>query len=325
MTILRHASSAFQSPARSVPLRQRLFGLSPTEASFDTRGFAVADPLRQASLEKIGRTFIGGYNAALAAGDVTELLQHVRDVSPPERGFAVEGATMAVAIADALPFRQLNLTECLGAFEHEFTYLAHVGAGWALGRIPWRRRRLFAALDPIHWWLAFDGLGFHDAYFKHRRALAGWRRERDGYAARAYDQGIGRALWFVAGGSTAAAIRLVTTLPASRQSDLWSGLGLAMAYAGPANPDEIDSVLRAAGAHAANFAQGVAFACEARTRAGYVPDNTDVAARAVSGNNAHGLAELVCDARRRLPAIDGDPPRYEIWRRDVAAALRHRS
>lgn len=329
MTTAPGSSSALPRRFRFGPLRLHLFGLSLAEASFQTRGFAAGNPSRQAILEKVGRTFIGGYNATLEAGNIADVLRYVSSVPRAERGFAVEGATMAAAIVDALPFREVTLTECLEAFDDAFAYLAHVGAGWALARIPWRRRRILAALDPIHSWLAFDGIGFHDTYFQHNRVMTGWRRERRGYAARAYDQGVGRALWFVAGGSTTAAIKLIAALPAPRQCDLWAGLGLAMAYAGPARPDEISSLLRTADTYAADFAQGVSFACEARVRSGHVPGYTDVAARAVSGRDADALAAIVRDARRRLPVTDGDPPRYEIWRRSIAAALtprvRHRS
>jgi hypothetical protein len=105
--------------------------------------------------------------------------------------------------------------------------------------MPWRRTKIIALLDPIHYWLAYDGLGFHDTYFNHPRILAGWSRERSGYRARVYDQGVGRALWFVTGGLIDAAIGIISKLPEKRQKDLWSGLGLAMVYAGPIDSDEI--------------------------------------------------------------------------------------
>ena len=303
--------------ARYFPLR-RLLGLSLEQASFQARGFAGADPSRQLVLETIGQTFIRGYNAALMARNAEAVLLFINNVSPTERGFAVEGATMGAAIADALSFRKLLLPACIEAFEFGFTYLAHVGAGWSLARVPWRRRRILAELDPLLRWLAFDGLGFHDTYFSHRRILAGWRRERYGYAARAYDQGVGRGIWFVAGGSVLAAIDLLSALPVSRHGDHWSGLGLAMTYAGPVTADDIASACEAAGPHRVQFAQGVAFACEARVLARYVPAHTDLAARAVWGIGAEEVSGLVRQARDRLPKAENDPPRYEIWRRAVA-------
>jgi hypothetical protein len=302
-------------------LLTRVLSLSAGQSRFQTRGFASHNSPTQLALETIGQTFIQGYNAALATGNVEAILQYINGIPAAERGFAAEGAAMGTAIIDALPFGRSLLPAYLKAFESDFTYLVHVGAGWSLARVPWRRRRILAELDPLHRWLAFDGLGFHDTYFYHRRILGGWRREPSGYTARVYDQGVGRALWFVAGGSVVAAIKLLSALPASRHCDLWSGLGLAITYAGPVSREEIINTLQAADANRAHFAQGVAFACEARVLARHVPAHADLAARTVWGIGAEELSKLVREARDRLPEVNGDPPRYEIWRRAVAGAL----
>jgi hypothetical protein len=65
---------------------------------------------------------------------------------------------MGTAIADALPFHRSRLSEDVRAFERDFTYLVDVRAGWALARLPWRRRQILAPLDPIHRRLAFATL-----------------------------------------------------------------------------------------------------------------------------------------------------------------------
>jgi enediyne biosynthesis protein E3 len=304
----------------TLPFRH-LLRLSLKQASFERRGFFCLDPSAQSALEAIGRVFIGGYNEAITARDTGIVLRHISAISPAERGFAVEGASMGAAVADSLPFRQTLLLACIEAFKSDFLYLIHVGAGWALARVPWRRRQILASLDPLHRWLAFDGLGFHDTYFYHRHILAGWRREPDGYNARAYDQGVGRALWFVASGSATAAVEMISALPAARHPDLWAGLGLAMAYAGPLHRNRMAVVVQMAGANWTHFAQGVAFACEARVLARHVPVHTHLTAVAVWDLGAEEVAGLVRAARDRLPATDGDPPRYELWRRSVADAF----
>jgi len=303
------------------PLR-RLASLSPREASFQRRGFAVADPSKRRALESVGEAFIGGYNQALLADGVDRLRHHIGTVAPLLRGFAVEGATMGFAIGDALSLRGSGFAGHVRQFDREFSYLTHVGAGWALARVPWRRARILAPLDPVHRWLACDGLGFHDTYFHHRRVLAGWRRRQaSGYAARAYDQGVGRALWFVAGGSVEHAGALIAGFTAVRRRDLWAGLGLAMAYAGPADADETAAAVAAAGAHSPHFAQGVAFASEARALAGFIPPHTEQVAWAVSGAGANELSDLVRRVRANLPWGNGDEVPYELWRQGVAAEL----
>jgi len=302
-----------------------LLKLSLADALFETRGFPKSNTLAQSTLEQIGRVFIGGFNASLAARDLGAVLQHVDGIPVAERGFAAEGATMGAAVADAVPFGRPMFPECIAAFKSDFTYLAHVGSGWALARVPWRRKRILAPLDPVHRWLAIDGLGFHDTYFYHRSVVvAGWRRKQSGYATHAYDQGVGRALWFVSGGSIAAAIRLLSSFAIERQSDLWSGLGLAMTYAGPVAGDDIIDALKAAGGNAASFAQGVAFACEARALARHVPDHTHLAAQEVWKRAPGEVVTLVRESRRCLSNAETDPPRYQIWRDNVARAFTRR-
>ena len=320
MTLVRSFTPAAKFGQFSASLR-RLLHLSPRQAEFATRGFTARDPGKRQALEATGRAFIGGYNSAIAAIDLGDILDHIASAAPALRGFAAEGAAMGVAIADAMSLRHPQLPAYIAATERDFTYLAHVGAGWALARTPWRRAAILAPLDAVHHWLAYDGLGFHDAYFSQPRIVTGWRRITDGYAARVYDQGIGRATWFAAGGDVEAAARIVAALPPRRHGDLWSGLGLAMAYAGPASNDDLRAALTAAGTGASAFAQGVAFACEARARAQFIPANTDNAAHVVWRSDATIVARLVRDRRGRLPDTDGTMPRYEMWRRDIADAF----
>src|SRR5580704_1464041 len=202
--------SDFSGLARSI---WKVFKLRSSEASFVVRGFYPSRPAKREHLEMIGRTFIRGYNAALEAQSASDPRQFVDTVGAELRGFAAEGASMGVAIRSSLSLSQTWLESAIGSFESDFDYLAHVGIGWAMARVPWRARKYRSLLDPIHHWLTDDGRGFHDTYFNHKKVLAGWRRKLTGYSAGPYDQGVGRALWFVAGGEVADAAVLIAALP----------------------------------------------------------------------------------------------------------------
>jgi hypothetical protein len=298
------------------------FAIDLGQASFAARGFQPgSEPVRR-RLELIGETFLAGFNSGLVEDDVEALQRAVSDVAPERRGFAVEGAAMGAAIADALMLGGDRLNAWMRHNETTYTYLAHVGAGWALARTPWRRTAILRGRDPVHGWLVFDGLGFHDAYFHTNRVLRGWRRTAPGYGARVYDQGLGRALWFISGGGIEAAIASIARLHPARQQDLWSGLGLALAYAGGASASALSMAVAAAGRLRANLAQGAAFAAEAHARAGYIPPHTHEAATVLSGLNADDAAALVRTLRTRLSGVSGaNECPYEQWRRDVQRAL----
>lgn len=301
-------------------LRVRALGIAPEEASFARRGFAATDPVAQARLELVGRTFIGGYRAALAADEPAALGERLDRVDAELRGFAYEGAAMALALLDQLVPVRRRLAAFVAGPAEPHVYMAHVGAGWAMARLR-RGPRALRRLDPLLRWLALDGYGFHAGYFAPRRHLAERRvpMRLTGYAARAFDQGLGRSSWFATGGDAGRAAAAIARFPAWRRPDLWSGLALAVTYAGPVT-DRTLLVLRAAGAaHARHLAQGAAFAAAAREHAGNPAAHTELACRALAGMPCRDAAAVVVAARERLPR-DGAEPAYEAWRARVRTA-----
>jgi hypothetical protein len=79
---------------------RKLLGLKPREAEFERRGFPALGSPHRGRLEAVGRSFIGGYNAALAAGEPGELAGALEATAPEQKGFAYEGAVMALMILD---------------------------------------------------------------------------------------------------------------------------------------------------------------------------------------------------------------------------------
>jgi hypothetical protein len=299
-----------------------LFLLHPREASFAIRGFHEAQPATRHHLERIGENFVDGYNAGLVWDDAGALFLRVRRAEADVRGFVAEGITMGVAVADALTLRPRRLAKWLAVSDGQFTYLTHVGTGWALARVPFWRTFILSGLDPVHRWLAFDGCGFHDTYFFFRRICAGWKRMRHGYESFAYHQGIGRALWFVGGGDIRWIAQQVNAFDYGYRSHLWSGIGLAIAYAGRADEEDLVDTVRLAGQFSADVAQGAAFAAAAHTLAKHIPSHTRQAVCVLTGQETEQVAALVSRIRAQLPAQDGElAPRYEMWRAGVRRAL----
>lgn len=298
---------------------RRFLRLRPDEASFHRRGFSACEDKRRI-LEAAGSAFVAGYNSSLE-GEPLTLCSLVAEVPGEWRGFFVEGAAMAVAITDSLHLFGHRLPPFLDAVRDEHAYLAHVGVGWAMARIAWRHSTWMSELDPLLRPLAYDGCGFHDTYFRPDRALAGYRRFRQGYAARAYDQGVGRALWFVCGAEPTEVARTVARFTPDRRPDLWAGVGLAATYIG-AEPKDCFTLKKAAEAARPVLAQGAAFAAEARVRAGHVPIASERACSTFTGLCARSAAALVREIRDGLCASnDASFDAYEAWRLETASAL----
>jgi hypothetical protein len=175
-----------------------------------------------------------------------------------------------------------------------------------------------ARLDPLLRWLVIDGCGFHEGYFSWRRYIeeCATPARLSGYARRVFDQGLGRSIWFVKGANVSAVAKAIDSFPASRRADLWSGTGLACAYAGGGGRDAVESLRAAAGAHLAAVAQGAAFAAKTRQRAANLSPHIETACRGLCRRSAEEAAAITDAALENLHE-EGELPSYEVWRRRI--------
>jgi enediyne biosynthesis protein E3 len=306
-------------------LSKRLFGISPDETRFATRRFRCDTPDVRERLEEVGRCFVRGYHAALEEDRPIPLAERLEEITPEFRGFAYEGAGMALAILDSLtPWRRGRVEAFLRGPAEPHIYLVLVGAGWALARLPLSVDRMLARFDMVKKWLVLDGYGFHQGYFHWPRAIAGQERPRRlaGYARRTFDQGIGRSLWFVEGAGIDRIAERIAAFPAERRGDIWSGVGLACTYAGGVSAADIEDLRQAAGEHAPQLGQGAAFAAKARARAGNLVSHTELACRVLCGTGAEEAAAVTDRAAVGLPPdqpANGLPavPAFEVWRQRI--------
>ena len=293
----------------------RALKLSPAETRVASRGFQVDSTQVVQRLEAIGANFALGYNTAIGCTRLTQLTQALQRVAPAERGFAFEGAAMGLALTDGLtPGRRWFPAFVAGpASSHE--YMAWVGLGWALARLPVSPAKALQPYRSINKWLALDGWGFHEGYFGWRRCIAQQRRPRslDAAQAQVFDQGLGRSLWFVFGAGVEAIAQAIEAFEPQRRGDLWSGVGLACAYAGGAGRSGLQA-LRAHAAAAdqgAALGQGVVFAAQARQRAENPTAHTGLACMEIIGLD---LPEAAALAIQQLPSEGDDLATYQRWR-----------
>ena len=299
--------------------RKRFLGLSPTEASFARRGFLVGEEKARHRLEQIGVTFLSGYHAALEESGFVPLARRLSAVERDFQGFAFEGAAMGLTLLDCLtPWRKDRWRTFVDDLANHHIYMMHVGLGWALARLRRPVTSHLARLDPLLGWLAVDGYGFHEGYFGWPRYIE--RREipsrLEAYELRVFDQGLGRSIWFVKGADVAAVVNTINSFPSARREDLWSGLGLACAYAGGCDRAAIESLRVNANEHLPAFAQGVAFAAKTRQRAKNLNHHTEIVCRLICGHTAEETAAITDAALEDLSEVDGLPA-YEMWRRRI--------
>ncbi len=299
--------------------RQTLFGVAADEALFAQRGFAATDGARQARLEQLGRTFLEGYNCAIRLADPDAVACALDAVPTERRGFAFEGAGMGFALLDILaPWPRRSFQRFLAGPAASHRYMAHVGAGWALARTSPRLAWRVGPLDPLLRWLMLDGYGFHAGYFDPNRSVHRQLRPRAlrRYALNAFDQGLGRAIWFVSGATVDRVRTTVEAFPPGRHGDLWSGVGLAAAYAGGVSADELRALATIAGNYRIHLSQGASFAAKARACAGNPASQTELACQIFCCSDAATCATLCDETLPSTTAGDGGRA-YEQWRANI--------
>ncbi|WP_082166730.1 DUF1702 family protein [Nocardiopsis sp. RV163] len=314
-------------------IRRRIITPDVSETKIETRGFHDKGPMGRRVLETVGESFLTGLGHAAETASPRLTGELLEELPTRYQGFAYEGAAMGFSLLDGLlpgGGRTRRFLEGPGA---DHVYMAYIGIGWAMARLPrplWPTTR---NLDPVLRWLVHDGYGFHQAYFHTDRYVRqglrddrAARRTGDGpYALRAADQGVGRALWFVGGTDPVRVADLVLTFDEERHADLWSGVGLAATYAGGADEEELRVLLDRAGGHRWEVAQGSAFAAEARVRAGLLVPHTEAASQVLCGTDARQAALLSRNLRPDRHAGEGpERPAYEVWRTALAEEFSRR-
>lgn len=302
---------------------------SLADVTFAGRGFPAKPSAATRRLEAVPQSVVCGFEWGLDARDQWELERRLDLVEPDLRGFAYEGATMAYTILDVMGRPGQRTRDLLRGPGAPHLFLAYIGIGFAMAKLPrmlWRKVLPDLTGSPYHptmSWLAVDGYGFDKAYFDTHRYLDEQQRPAPypwqgapGYFPRACDQGIGRAIWFIHGAVTPDCAAAVDRFPAERRGDLWSGVGLAATFAGGGDATSLAALRRAAGEYAPDLAQGAAFAAKARSWAGYVPQHSELAMRAIGGRGVEETARLTDEAAVRH-SDNADLPAYELWRRQV--------
>lgn len=311
-------------------LRRLAMAPSLEDVTFVRRGFPVEPSAITEALEAIPQSVICGFEWAIDSRSQWEIERRLELVEPKMRGFAYEGATMALTIRDVM--HGARTREFLLGPGQRHIFLTYIGIGFAMARLPrptWRK--VLPDLSgspyfPTMSWLAVDGYGFDRAYFDIKRWVDQqyvpspypWAGDSD-YFLRAVDQGIGRALWFIHGADVAGVAARVDGFAEHRKRDLWSGVGLAATFAGGATPADLRKLADMSGEFRPEVGLGATFAVKARDYAGHMPEHSAAAADALTDGMTLGEILELADATEEAAREDAAVPAYELWRQAIRA------
>lgn len=298
-------------------LRRTFFGIPSEKSVFSRPGFAKEAWER---FQPVAHSLVEGYHATLEDSRFEALVPRLDAVEPALRGFAYEGAGMGLAALDCIAPWKNRLQAFVDGPGAPHIYPVYVGVGLALARLGRRPERYLARLDPLLGWVIVDGYGFHEGFFSLRRFI----EERaiptrlSSYARRVFDQGLGRAIWFSSGAVVERVAATIAPFQLARQADLWSGVGLACAYAGGADRASLETLRTIAGPYRSQLARGAAIAAKGHQQASNQTPHTDLACEIFCGLSS-SKAALITDVTRENLPTNGVEPAYEIWRQRTQA------
>jgi hypothetical protein len=314
------------------PAVNRLLAIRPEAVSFARLGFLCEAGVR-AHLERVLSTFVEGYNLALSLPDTELLAATLRSRFDDQHvGFAFEGVGMYLGLCDLLaPWRPSALRAFIEGPGREHDYIAAVGAGFAVARLPWGVRTWTGyarRLDPLIAWCLPDGLGFHEGIFHPQRWQDGRREPPPSlphYARQLFDSGLGRSLWWSQGAAPRRIAATIGRFPAERRGEMWCGVGVAAAYAGGIGDDALLELAELAGGNRADLLSGIPFATRMRQRGGNRWSGTDRACRLLldrgSDDASDWLMEIVDSVTKNGAPKNRDS--YLLVRQRLVEELRH--
>jgi hypothetical protein len=220
---------------------------------------------------------------------------YLKNVEPEFRAVAFEGAAMSFALKDLQDRALMDWRAFMRRSAHPYVPHVHVGLGWAIAKQKLPSLVFLDSMFPSMLFRVLDGHGYYDGIFRQVQTINSQSRassiEPIHYAA--YDQGVGRSLWYSAGGEVVRVGEAVRKFSVDRQGALWRGVGIAAAFVGGCDEDKLESLIENAGSELRHLSLGAAMAIKARVATDTVSADTILTCRILCNISVNRVNELI--------------------------------
>lgn len=188
-----------------------------------------------------------------------------------------------------------------------------IGLGWAIAKLNKFPEPAWEAPMSRRRWMVFDGIGYYFALYRGRRTIKNrsvplGMHEMD---QRAFDQGIGRRLWYHVKGNMKDLFNLIDTFDPMRRGNLWRGVGVACGYVGGSNKKRLDQIAVFSGDFLKQFASGISLAMMSRIGSNSVNDDLIQACLQICSQTKEDIVELKRSLNDEVKS--GELEFYDQW------------
>jgi hypothetical protein len=234
-------------------------------------------------MEKIRTIFQAAKDVSTEHEKLTSLLTHFKNAEPEFYLVAYEGASMGIALNDfSNNDASLNgWQKFLNGPASNYSTQAHIGLGWALAQQNKSPLPLIDTLDPLIQYRILDGYGYYDGILKQRSTIKNKKTplhfsEKN---LQAYDQGVGRSLWYICKGEIEKVSELLLSFPAARHAALWRGIGTASAFVGGLNETLLRNLWLSSSEHSDQLVRGAKHIAKSRIQTNSLTPDIELACR----------------------------------------------
>lgn len=233
-------------------------------------------------MEKIRAIFQYGMSVSIDEKDMNLLESALKLTENEFRSIAYEAAAMQLASKD------ISINQ---SFDHWRLFMqgpgvkhltqAHIGLGWAMAQQQFPVFPFIETLESLMQCRVIDGYGYYEGIFRKRRSIGEQQipLALENRFLHAYDQGLGRSIWYICKGSCEKIKEMVEPFPTSRHKDLWRGIGTACAYVGGFDENLLTQLTTSSGGNHKQLSIGAALVSRSRTEAGSFTRYIDMACR----------------------------------------------
>ncbi|MBF6329481.1 DUF1702 family protein [Nocardia transvalensis] len=311
-------------PSPIGPLRSLLLGTRAVPDPLNRPHFAAPSPATAAELERVSLHLSQAIDFAVRSKNNDEVIAHLAGVPEQYQGFAYEGAATGLAVLDALTPGGHRAADMFSGPTAKHDLTMYVGVGLSYGRVPKPLWGKAFPKHPVYRWLTLDGFGFYNAFFRTEKYVIGRHVEQrfprwmgnPEPLRRAADQGLGRALWFICGGSVELLAQRISQFEPHRHGDLWNGVGIATTFAGGVEAADLKAISELVPQFRADLAGGCAMVAKIREKTGTPTPHTEAAVNTYCGCSIGEAAALIDKALGEIPS-DGSAASYQLWRQRV--------